>query len=115
MADLSGKSSHSNSLRPETGANPAATEESAEVPRSATNRQGAGGERPDAPAAADGSNVGAITFERVDGRCVRLPSKMQHISFDLAFAPDIRSVAIADLLYAVLGLSVTKHRHKSTP
>ncbi|HEY7610379.1 MAG TPA: hypothetical protein VIF14_14185 [Alphaproteobacteria bacterium] len=109
MGHVPGKSSPAETLDRENGINPAAVEEPAAVQRSAENGQAAEDERPDA-AAPDDRNIGALAFARTERRCTELSGKMRHISFDLAFAPDLRLLSIADLLRAVLDLAPAKRR-----
>ena len=111
MEHVPGKSSRTEALDPDTGSDRAATAEPVAVaPRSAVSGQTANAQRPDASAFSRDRNTNAISLEGAANMSTRPASRMWHIPFDLAFAPDLRLLAVADVLYAFLDLASAKRR-----
>ena len=111
MEHVPGKFSRTEALNPDTGSDHAATAEPvAAAPGSAVSGQTANAQRPDAGALSRDRNTNAISLEGTANMSTRSASRMWHIPFDLAFAPDLRLLADADVLYAFLDLASAKRR-----
>jgi hypothetical protein len=93
-----------------TGADSAGAAGRAPAPHLGESNDAAGDERPETAAASDRDGAGAVASTPADSRCARAPSRMGHVSFDLAFSSGPRSRLFADELHAALDFAVAKHR-----
>lgn len=82
----------------------------AAAPQLGENNDAAEDERPETAAVSDRDSAGAIASAPADSRCSRAPTRMWHVSFDLAFASGLQSPLLADALHAALDSPVTKRR-----
>jgi len=109
MEHVPGKFSRTEALNPDTGSDHAATAEPVAT-GSAVSGQTANAQRPDAGALSRDRNTNAISLEGTANMSTRSASRMWHIPFDLAFAPDLRLLAIADVLDLFMWPAPAKRR-----